>query len=97
MQQCAGSQVSGINMSHWRTRLIQVQKRYLPHVQLLLVPVAENHSRNFMFEHMDELVMPYLLRETNRARLDSLQGRTAFPFFLYNPVKGHNGGTEFLF
>lgn len=50
-----------------------------------------------MFEHMDELVMPYLLRETNRARLDSLQGRTAFPFFLYNPVKGHNGGTVFLF
>lgn len=50
-----------------------------------------------MFEHMDELVMPYLLRETNRARLDSLQGRAAFPFFSCNPVKGHNGGTEFLF
>lgn len=49
-----------------------------------------------MFEHMDELVMPYLLRETNRARLDSLQGRTVGSFPPYNPVKGHNGGTEFL-
>lgn len=39
-----------------------------------------------MFEHMDKLVMPYLLRETNRARLDSLQGRTAF-LFSYSPVR----------
>lgn len=76
------------------------RKDISPTYRCCLSSAAENHSRNFMFEHMDELVMPYLLRETNRARLDGLQGRTAFPlffFFICNPIKGHNGGTEFLF
>lgn len=96
MQQCASSQVSGINILLEDYTDSSAEKISLMY-RCCLPSVAEKHSRNFMFEHMDELVMPYLLTETNRARLDSLQGRAAYFFPPYNPVKGHDGGTEFLF